>query len=352
MSVLDQLVAISQEEARLEEYRGRANQMKGNVSEAVYRRVVDDYVKRGAALEQQATPLRAKGRAEYRKLRQLVDHISRAYEQAKIEKEELEFRGAVGELDEARLAEQLLSPQRVLDECQADMTYIDEHKARFIEAFGSEAALDSPSPSEAAAQAAQKSNDRQAVPEARPPKPTMSASPTGAAAPAPPSAEPPVVPPPVESDATMMVAVDATQMISPSSAPAALPSPPSDDTSEGQTILVPLAALIAERGVLSQTEYQLGAVNYLGRAEDNQVQITRPGVSRKHAVITAASGGFQLKDLGSQNGVVVNGERVTERKLTDNDRIEIADVSLVFRSPWPARTAKSATGGTTKSARP
>jgi pSer/pThr/pTyr-binding forkhead associated (FHA) protein len=150
----------------------------------------------------------------------------------------------------------------------------------------------------------------------------------------------------------MMVAVDATRMISPSSAPAAVPPPPSDDTSEGQTILVPLAALIAERGVLSQTEYQLGAVNYLGRAEDNQVQITRPGVSRKHAVITAASGGFQLKDLGSQNGVVVNGERVTERKLTDNDRIEIADVSLVFRSPWPARTAKSATGGTTKSARP
>jgi pSer/pThr/pTyr-binding forkhead associated (FHA) protein len=144
----------------------------------------------------------------------------------------------------------------------------------------------------------------------------------------------------------MMVAADATQLISPSTASAALQSPASDDSSEGRTILVPLAALIAEDGVLSQTVYQLGAVNYLGRAEDNQVQITSPGVSRKHAVIIAAAGGFQLKDLGSQNGVVVNGERVTERKLADNDRIEIADVSLVFRSPWPAPTVKSATGGT------
>src|SRR5579872_7437042 len=57
MTVLDQLVAISQEEARLREYRERADQMKGNVSEAVYRRVVDDYEKRSAALEQQAAPL-------------------------------------------------------------------------------------------------------------------------------------------------------------------------------------------------------------------------------------------------------------------------------------------------------
>jgi len=109
---------------------------------------------------------------------------------------------------------------------------------------------------------------------------------------------------------------------------------------------VPLAALISESDSLPQKEYRLGAVNYLGRAEDNQVQIIKPGVSRKHAVITAGPAGFALNDLGSQNGVTINGERVTQRTLADGDRIEIAGVAFVFRSPWPAVGApKGASAG-------
>jgi hypothetical protein len=241
------------------------------------------------------------------------------------------------------------------------MAYIDDHQARFIKAFGSDAALDSPDPSEtsasptpsstapldradtsmtAAAPIAQKSNERLPGPG----KPAMSVSSTS---PATPSADESSAPPPQESDATIMVGADATQLISPGEASAAARIQPSDETSDGRTIMVPLAALLAEGGVLAKTEYQLGAVNYLGRAEENQVQITSPGVSRKHAVIMVASGGFELKDLGSQNGVVVNGQRVTERQLAEGDRIEIGGVSLVFRSPWPIRSAKSAPGAST-----
>src|SRR5262245_3785795 len=109
-SVLDRLVTIRQEEGTLEDDRNRAEQLKGNVTDVVYRRVIEDYKKRTATLEQQAAPLRTKARSEYRKLRQLVDHISRAYDQAKLEKEELEFRHAVGELSDEKLGEQLLAP--------------------------------------------------------------------------------------------------------------------------------------------------------------------------------------------------------------------------------------------------
>jgi pSer/pThr/pTyr-binding forkhead associated (FHA) protein len=95
---------------------------------------------------------------------------------------------------------------------------------------------------------------------------------------------------------------------------------------------------------MPHTEYRLGAINYMGRAEDNQVQIMSPEVSRKHAVITAVGSGFELKDLGSQNGVNVNGVRTSTRQLVDGDKLEIAGISLVFRSPWPARSSKGATG--------
>ena len=151
---------------------------------------------------------------------------------------------------------------------------------------------------------------------------------------------PPLGPPP---DLTMIVPDDATRMMPADAMPA--PTPPAEEEAEGQTILVPMAALIAEPGSMPQTEYRLGAVNYLGRAEDNQVQIMSPEVSRKHAVITAVGSGFELKDLGSQNGVNVNGVRTNVRRLVDGDRVEIAGIALVFRSPWPTRPSKAGATG-------
>jgi FHA domain len=155
---------------------------------------------------------------------------------------------------------------------------------------------------------------------------------------------PPLGPPP---DLTMIVPDDATRLMPAGGLPP--PTPPAAEEFEGQTILVPMAALIAEPGSMPQTEYRLGAVNYLGRAEDNQVQIMSPEVSRKHAVITAVGSGFELKDLGSQNGVNVNGVRTNLRTLVDGDRVEIAGIALVFRSPWPARPSK-VSGATGKAA--
>jgi len=340
-SVLDRLNTIREDESRLSAFRTRASEMKGQVSDQVYRRVVDDYNKRATSLEQQATPLKTKGRAEYRKLHVLIGDVTRIRDQARLEKEELEFRHAVGELDDADLHTGLEAPQGRLDQCEADLARIDEYSNRFIEAFGTKEALDAPEPV--------------APPPPPPPprasvtaKPAPSAPPIVAKPPAPPvdldatvytttspsDTAPPLGPPP---DLTMIVPDDATRMMPAGDLPQ--PAPPQEAV-EGQTILVPMAALIAEPGSMPQTEYRLGAVNYLGRAEDNQVQIMSPEVSRKHAVITAVGNGFELKDLGSQNGVNVNGVRTNLRTLIDGDRVEIAGIALVFRSPWPARPSK------------
>ena len=356
-SVLDRLVSIRQEESRLEAFRARAGDMKGQVSEPVYRRVLDDYTKRTSALEQQATPLKTKGRAEYRKLHQLIADVTRIHDQARLEKEELEFRHAVGELDDEQLSQGLQTPQGRLDQCEADLARIDEYSARFIEAFGSKAALDAPEPAAAAPRPSP------ALPPVRPtapvPPPVAAKAPVDLDATAfMPSSSSPDTSQPTSAPVDMTMIVpdivpaivpdDATRLVVPSEmAPVAPPTLPSsgDEEGEGQTILVPMAALIAEPGSMPQTEYRLGAVNYLGRAEDNQVQIMSPEVSRKHAVITAVGNGFELTDLGSQNGVNVNGVRTNVRRLVDGDRVEIAGIALVFRSPWPAARATK-TGAT------
>jgi hypothetical protein len=343
-SVLDRLNTIREEESRLSAFRTRASEMKGQVSDPVYRRVVDDYNKRATALEQQATPLKTKGRAEYRKLHVLIGDVTRIRDQARLEKEELEFRHAVGELDDADLRTGLEAPQGRLDQCEADLARIEEYSNRFIEAFGSKEALEAPEPAlpppPKPPVVTAKPAPSPSLPPPIPLKPRMDLDATSYVTASPSDTAPPLGPPP---DLTVIVPDDATRMMPAGDLPA--PTPPADEV-EGQTILVPMAALIAEPGSMPQTEYRLGAVNYLGRAEDNQVQIMSPEVSRKHAVITAVGSGFELKDLGSQNGVNVNGVRTNLRTLVDGDRVEIAGIALVFRSPWPARPSKvsAATG--------
>ena len=352
-SVLDRLNTIREEESRLAAFRTRASEMKGQVSDQVYRRVVDDYNKRATSLEQQATPLKTKGRAEYRKLHVLTGDVTRIRDQARLEKEELEFRHAVGELDDADLRAGLESPQGRLDQCEADLARIDEYASRFIEAFGSKEALDAPEPvapppppARSFGVTAKPAPSTAPAPPpvvVKPPAPPADLDATAYMSSSPSDTAPPLGPPP---ELTVIVPDDATRLMPAGDLPK--PTPPAEEF-EGQTILVPMAALIAEPGSMPQTEYRLGAVNYLGRAEDNQVQIMSPEVSRKHAVITAVGSGFELKDLGSQNGVNVNGVRTNLRTLVDGDRVEIAGIALVFRSPWPSRPSK-VSGATGKAA--
>ena len=51
---------------------------------------------------------------------------------------------------------------------------------------------------------------------------------------------------------------------------------------------------------------------------------------RGHAVIEFIDGGFQVRDLGSTNGVVVNGKAVKSARIQHGDRIEIGGQILQF----------------------
>lgn len=68
-----------------------------------------------------------------------------------------------------------------------------------------------------------------------------------------------------------------------------------------------------------------------GRAESNTVVLRDAKVSRQHAKIVEKGGEFVLMDMNSSNGTFVNGERIEEHVLTNNDEFSIGDTTLQFQ---------------------
>jgi hypothetical protein len=73
------------------------------------------------------------------------------------------------------------------------------------------------------------------------------------------------------------------------------------------------------------------AVTVLGRANECELRLDDPGVSRRHAEIRVNGGEAEIIDLGSTNGIRVNGKAVPSARLLDGDRIDVGSTSLVFR---------------------
>jgi pSer/pThr/pTyr-binding forkhead associated (FHA) protein len=68
----------------------------------------------------------------------------------------------------------------------------------------------------------------------------------------------------------------------------------------------------------------------IGRRADHDLCLPFPEVSADHAEIVTVGADSFLHDLGSTNGTLVNGNRVTKHFLRDHDRIDIAKHELVY----------------------
>jgi Protein of unknown function (DUF3662)/FHA domain len=73
------------------------------------------------------------------------------------------------------------------------------------------------------------------------------------------------------------------------------------------------------------------AVTVIGRANECELRLDDPGISRRHAEIRVNGGEAEIIDLGSTNGIRVNGKAVPSARLLDGDRIDLGSTSLVFR---------------------
>jgi predicted component of type VI protein secretion system len=69
----------------------------------------------------------------------------------------------------------------------------------------------------------------------------------------------------------------------------------------------------------------------VGRSRGCDVVIDDAGVSRQHAEIRPGPAGWTVADLGSTNGVRVNGEEVRgARALAPGDLVELGSTQIVF----------------------
>jgi len=79
----------------------------------------------------------------------------------------------------------------------------------------------------------------------------------------------------------------------------------------------------------------------LGRKESNTVVLKDAMASSYHCEVTREGGGFVLRDLGSTNGCIVNGEQVSESSLNHGDRIRLGKTRFVFIDPAVADYEKA-----------
>ena len=74
------------------------------------------------------------------------------------------------------------------------------------------------------------------------------------------------------------------------------------------------------------------AVVLVGRGSDCDAIITdSQKISRRHCCLVQVDNTYYVRDLGSMNGIWVNGERVSrENLISSGDRVQIGDVEFLF----------------------
>ncbi len=68
----------------------------------------------------------------------------------------------------------------------------------------------------------------------------------------------------------------------------------------------------------------------LGRSRDCDIQVNDANVSRRHAEVRHEGASYWIVDLGSTNGMEVNGRRVKRAKLSDGDTITLGSTHVTF----------------------
>jgi len=68
----------------------------------------------------------------------------------------------------------------------------------------------------------------------------------------------------------------------------------------------------------------------LGRSRECDIQLSDANVSRRHAELRQEGASYWIIDLGSTNGIEVNGKRVKRAKLRDGDKVRLGSTDVVF----------------------
>jgi hypothetical protein len=311
VSHLDSLARFEADQRAIRALIDKAAWHRDKVVE-VYSRVVRDYEARFKALDEQAGAVRQRVREDLVALSGLHERCREAVDQARVELQESEFRHEIGEFTREEFQKRQQAIERAIAERQAEFESVKTLRQRYLDLLPPAAAS---APSVPAAPAA----------------PHVPAPPAAAAAPPPVAPATPAAPP---AEEPIPPAEGATSFLPPpSNTEFQVPLLPAADESEPfGTVAVAAALLIEDRNGLPGVHHRLGVKTSIGRTADNQIVVPIREVSRRHAEIVLSEAGYTLKDLGSPNGTYVNGERITEHKLSDGDRIAVGPQVYVFKA--------------------
>jgi len=96
-------------------------------------------------------------------------------------------------------------------------------------------------------------------------------------------------------------------------------------------IIVQKSKLLAISGPLQGKEFKVDKnVFTLGSGTNNDLVLQDSTVSRRHCEIQLMPEGYVIRDLGSTNGTVVQGVKVTEAFLSQSTEIQLGKTKLVF----------------------
>jgi pSer/pThr/pTyr-binding forkhead associated (FHA) protein len=71
-------------------------------------------------------------------------------------------------------------------------------------------------------------------------------------------------------------------------------------------------------------------VTTIGSMKGNTIVIEDGSVSRRHAAIKIDQMRYEVADMNSTNGVLVNGQRIHKVFLKDGDKIQIGTTEILF----------------------
>lgn len=84
-------------------------------------------------------------------------------------------------------------------------------------------------------------------------------------------------------------------------------------------------------GLVHKTAYLHKDLLSIGRAQSNDIVIKDGTVSSRHAVLERKNNKFMITDLGSANGILINGKKVIHKKLKPGAQVKLGNVVLFYK---------------------
>ena len=81
-------------------------------------------------------------------------------------------------------------------------------------------------------------------------------------------------------------------------------------------------------------KFSLKKSNIIGRSAECEIQFIEENISRKHARLDIIGGALKITDMGSANGCLINGTKITSAYARPGDTLKIGKTELCIHGPF------------------